>query len=88
YLTCLNNEGTLINNHYPLKAENKGYSNIGHPWSLDFQCKMKFGSYFKFCHGFGDGPCSVLWCSNASTPLQCHTKRQAPLPGTPCGPDK
>ncbi|XP_055877407.1 A disintegrin and metalloproteinase with thrombospondin motifs 2-like isoform X2 [Biomphalaria glabrata] len=88
YLTCLNNEGTLINNHYPLKAENKGYSNIGHPWSLDFQCKMKFGSYFKFCHGFGDGPCSVLWCSNASTPLQCRTKRQAPLPGTPCGPDK
>ncbi|KAH9498406.1 A disintegrin and metalloproteinase with thrombospondin motifs 3 [Bulinus truncatus] len=88
YLPCLNNEHKSISNHYPLKPDSKLDTHIGKPWSLDFQCRMEFGYNFKFCTSVGESPCSVLWCSNASYPYHCRTKRGPPLPGTSCGHDK
>ncbi|CAL1526316.1 unnamed protein product [Lymnaea stagnalis] len=88
YLFCLNNEPKPMKGHYPIKAPSKLENNIGRPWSLDFQCRMAFGDYFKLCAAvsiFAVEPCSVLWCSQSSHPHLCRTKRGPPAPGSSCG---
>ncbi|KAK3747376.1 hypothetical protein RRG08_035806 [Elysia crispata] len=86
YLRCLNNVPEIrVANHYSLKATSKFSPKLGRPYSLDFQCKMEFGTYFRVCpHVYGD-PCHTLWCSSAPQRYMCRTKRGPPMPGTKCG---
>uniref|UniRef100_A0A0B7A7Y9 Peptidase M12B domain-containing protein n=1 Tax=Arion vulgaris TaxID=1028688 RepID=A0A0B7A7Y9_9EUPU len=88
YLPCINNEPKPLPDHFPLKAPAKLESKIGQPWSLEFQCRMEFGAYFKLCGAFYNDPCGTLWCSHSSQPHLCRTKRGPPLPGSQCGAER
>ncbi|RUS82579.1 hypothetical protein EGW08_009653, partial [Elysia chlorotica] len=86
YLHCLHNEPAVrMPNHYPLESPAEFSPELGRPYSLDFQCKMEFGTYFRMCPHIYSDPCHTLWCSASSQRYMCRTKRGPPMTGSQCG---
>ncbi|KAL8571348.1 hypothetical protein ACOMHN_064481 [Nucella lapillus] len=88
-LHCLDDDPDLVSEaaHYDVHSGADLPADLGGQWSLKVQCRLEFGEGFGLCDTYPSDQCQTLWCSHASRPHLCRTKRGPPAPGTPCGPD-